>query len=73
MQDHLGGVVELLVTHAALDRIEIPKESGDDYLARFDKHRDSFERVADDKFVRGKIEDDGSIALLASDLESQRT
>jgi hypothetical protein len=73
MQDHLGGIVELLVTHAALDRKEAPAYGGGEYLARFAKHRESFERTANDKFVHGKIEEDGSIALLASDLESQRT
>jgi hypothetical protein len=58
-------LVDILVTHAALDRMEVP--AGDDYLARFDKHRASFERVANDKYARGEIEDDGSIALLPGD------
>jgi Protein of unknown function (DUF1488) len=61
----LGDLVDILVTHAALDRMEV--STGDDYLARFDKHRASFERVANDKYARGEIEDDGSIALLPGD------
>ena len=39
MSDHVGGMVELLVTHGALDRIEAPAGGGD-YLARFKKHRE---------------------------------
>jgi hypothetical protein len=63
----LGDLVDILVTHAALDRTEAPAGSGGDYLARFDKHRESFERVANAKFVRGETEDDGSIVLLPGD------
>ena len=47
----LGDLVDILVTHAALDRMEV--SAGDDYLARFDKHRASFERVANDELARG--------------------
>jgi uncharacterized protein DUF1488 len=46
----LGDLVDILVTNAALDRMEVPVVSGSDYLARFKKHRESFERVANDKF-----------------------
>jgi Protein of unknown function (DUF1488) len=67
MLDHLGSIVDVLVTHAALDRMEVPALDGGDYLARFAKHRESFERVANDKFVRGEAEDDGSIAVLPGD------
>ena len=62
----LGDLVDILVTHAALDRVEAP--GGGDYLERFEKHRATFERVANDKYVRGEIEDDGSIAVLPGDL-----
>jgi uncharacterized protein DUF1488 len=37
-------LVEILVTNAALDEIELVPESG--YLARFNKHRDAIEKVA---------------------------
>ena len=60
-----GQLVDVLVTHAALDRMEPPSVNGSDYLSRFGKHRESFERVANDKFVRNAIEDDGSIVVLA--------
>jgi hypothetical protein len=37
--------------------------------ARFAKHRESFERIAIDKFIRHALEDDGSIAVLAGDVQ----
>ena len=64
----LGQLVEILVTHGALDRMEPPSAGSSDYLARFAKHRDSFERIANDKFIRNAIERDGSIAVLAGDV-----
>jgi hypothetical protein len=63
-------LADILVTHAALDRMEPPNVSSSDYLARFAKHRESFERVANDKFIRGATEDDGSIAVRAGDVQS---
>ena len=68
MIDHLGGEVEILVSHAALDSTEAPSESGGDYLARFDKHRAKFEQIASEKHSRGKIQGDGSITLLVDDV-----
>jgi hypothetical protein len=65
-----GQLIDVLVTHAALDRIEAPSVSGGDYLARFAKHRETFERVANDKFIRNAVEDDGSIAVLAGDVQA---
>jgi hypothetical protein len=68
MLDQLRGIVEVLVTHAALDRIEAHADGRADYLGRFEKHRERFERVVNDKFARGEIEDDGSVAVLPRDL-----
>ena len=65
----LGDVIEILVTHGALDRMEPPGGSSNDYLARFAKHRESFERLANEKFIRNAIEEDGSIAVLAGDVQ----
>ena len=65
----LGDVIEILVTHGALDRMEPPGDSRSDYLARFAKHRESFERLANEKFIRNAIEEDGSIAVLAGDVQ----
>ena len=65
----LGQLIEILVTHGALDRMEPPSAGSTDYLARFAKHRESFERIANDKFIRHALEDDGSIAVLAGDVQ----
>ena len=64
----LGMLVHILVTHAALDRIEKPATDEDGYMARFAKHRGKFEQVANDKYVRGDVEPSGSIAVLPGDL-----
>jgi hypothetical protein len=65
-----GQLIDVLVTHAALDRIEPPRVSGGDYLSRFAKHRESFERIANDKFIRNAVEENGSIAVLAGDVQA---
>ena len=65
----LGQLIEILVTHGALDRIEAPGAGNSNYLARFAKHRESFERLANEKFIRNAIEEDGSIAVLAGDVQ----
>jgi len=77
-----GHLIEILVTHdcampvtivriygGALDRIEAPGAGNSNYLARFAKHRESFERIANEKFIRNAIEEDGSIAVLAGDVQ----
>ena len=64
-----GHLIEILVTHGALDRMEPPGGSSNDYLARFAKHRESFERLANEKFIRNAIEEDRSIAVLAGDVQ----
>jgi len=51
MVDHLGGGVEILVSHAALDSTEAPGDNSGDY--RFDKHRAKFEQIASEKHSRG--------------------
>ena len=67
MLDHLRGIVEVFVTHAALDRMEAQDDGSTNYLGRFNKHKERFERIANDKFALGEIEDDGSVAVLAGD------
>ena len=64
-----GHLIEILVTHGALDRMEPPSAACSDYLGRFAKHRESFERIANEKFIRNVIEEDGSIAVLAGDVQ----
>jgi len=61
-------LVDVLVTYAALDELEVPAEGGGDHYARFAKHRDRFEKVANHKYIRGAVEPDGSIELLPGDL-----
>lgn len=64
----LGMLVHILVTHAALDRVEKPTDGDVGYMARFAKHRVRFEQVANDKYVRGDVEASGSIAVHPGDL-----
>ena len=64
-----GHLIEILVTHGALDRMEPPSAGCSDYLGRFAKHRASFERIANNKFIRNAIEENGSIAVLAGDVQ----
>ena len=59
--------VHVMVTYAALDHVEAPAAAGD-YIARFTRHRDRFEQVANSKFARGQVEDVGSITVLPGDL-----
>jgi hypothetical protein len=59
--------VHVMVTYAALDHVEAPAAAGD-YIARFTRHRDRFEQVANSKFARGQVEDAGSITVLPGDL-----
>ena len=66
MLDHLSGIVEIL-THAALDRLQAQAGDRTDYLDRFEKHKEKFERIANEKFGRGDIKDDGSVAVLPGD------
>jgi hypothetical protein len=66
-----GHLIEILVTHCALDRMEPPRAGCPDYLGRA-KRRESFERLANEKFIRHAIEEDGSIAVLAGDVQVGR-
>jgi hypothetical protein len=59
--------VHVMVKYAALDHVEAPAAAGD-YIARFTRHRDRFEQVANSKFARGQVEDAGSITVLPGDL-----
>ena len=60
--------VHVMVTYAALDHVEAPAAAGGDHVARFTRHRDRFEQVANIKFARGQVEDVGSITVLPGDL-----
>ena len=60
--------VYVSVTYATLDHVEAPAAAGGDYVARFTRHRDRFEQIANSKFARGQVEDVGSIKVLPGDL-----
>ena len=60
-------LVYVFVTYAALDGVEA-LAAGGDYVARFTRHRDRFEQIANSKFARGQVEDVGSITVLPGDL-----
>ena len=63
-------LIEVLVTHAALEDIErIPLGAGG-HLACFKKHRDTFEQTASAKHQRGQLEEDGLVMVLPGDLKS---
>ena len=52
--DHLRDIVEVLVTHPALDRIEALADGRTDYLGRFDKHKERFERIRERQVRSGR-------------------
>jgi hypothetical protein len=60
-------LIYVSVTYAAIDHVEAPAAAGD-YVARFTRHRDRFEQIANSKFARGQMEDVGSIKVLPGDL-----
>ncbi len=60
--------VPVLIAYAALDGIEGPSTEAADHVARFARHRNRFEQIANEKYTRGQIEDDGSIAVRPDDV-----
>jgi hypothetical protein len=65
-----AGLVDVSVTHAALEEIEAPRPERDGYLGRFEKHRDTFEKIASNKHQRGQVEMTGAVIVNAGDLGS---
>ncbi len=63
-----AGLVAVLVTQAALEEIEAPRPQRDGYLGRFEKHRDTFEKIASSKHQRGQVEMTGAVIVHAGDL-----
>jgi hypothetical protein len=63
-----AGLVAVLVTHAALDEIEMPRPEKDDYLGRFENYRERFEQIASSKHQRGQVELTGAVIVHAGDL-----
>lgn len=67
---HGSTLVAVMVTHAALDDIELPAPGAGGHLACFNKHRDAFERVASAKHERGQLAESGAVIVEAGDLKS---
>ena len=62
-------LVPVLITHAAVDDIELPTAGVGGHLACFNKHRDAFEQVASAKHQRGQLEESGTVIVQAGDLK----
>ena len=63
-------LVTVLVTHDAVDDAE-PATSGDGgHLARFNKHRATFERVASAKHQRAEIAEGGAVVVEVADVKA---
>jgi hypothetical protein len=62
-------LVPILVTHAAVDDIELPTPGVGGHLACFNRHRDAFEQVANAKHQRRQLEEGGVVIVDAGDLK----
>jgi hypothetical protein len=62
-------LVAVMVTHAALDNIELPTTGAGGHLACFNMHRDAFEQIASAKHQRGQLEENGVVIVEAGDLK----
>jgi hypothetical protein len=62
-------LVAVLVTHSALEEIEIVAPGLGGHLACFRKHRDALEQVAIAKHERGQYEEDGAVIVQIADLK----
>ena len=62
-------LVAVLVTHAAVDGIELPTPGVGGHLACFNKHRNAFEQIASAKYQRQQLGESGMVIVEASDLK----
>jgi hypothetical protein len=63
-------LVPVLITHAAVDDVELPAAGVGGHLACFNKHRNAFEQAASAKHQRGQLEESGVVIVQAGDLKS---
>jgi hypothetical protein len=63
-------LVAVLITHAALDDLELPSSEAEGHLARFNKHRATLEQAASAKHQRGQLEENGAVIVQVSDLKA---
>lgn len=60
-------LINILVLHAVLQAVDWSPPGSSDFLARFQKHRAIFEKIASGKHGRGLIEENGSIVIQKGD------
>ena len=65
--------VTVLVTHAALEDIDHVASGVGERLACFNKHRNAIEAIASIKHQRGQIDENGSVIVMATDLETSHS
>ena len=65
-------LITVLVTHAALDDIDLATTRVGGHLACFHKHRDAIEQVVNVKHQRGQVEESGAGLVQAGDLKPSR-
>jgi uncharacterized protein DUF1488 len=63
-------LVAVLITHAALDDLELPSSGAEGHLACFNKHRAMLEHAASAKHQRGQLEENGAVIVQVSDLKA---
>jgi len=61
-------LLSILITHGALRELAGMSFPDDEYLERFEALRSEFELAANDKFLSGQLETDGSIRIEATDM-----
>jgi Protein of unknown function (DUF1488) len=66
---HGSLLVPILITHAAVEAIELPTPGVGGHLACFNKHRNTFEEAVRAKYHRQRFTEDGVVTVDASDLK----
>jgi hypothetical protein len=61
--------VVVLVTQAALEEIESSPRIPSGYVERLQAYRSTFEDIASIKYDAGKVEPDGTVRIVAADLD----
>jgi hypothetical protein len=62
-------LVPVLITHAALDGIELAESGVGGHLACFNKHRSTCERIANAKHQRHQLGETGMVTVEVGDLK----
>ena len=59
--------VSVLVSRHALEEID-RREHGNAYIERFNEYRRQFEEIANEKYAKGFVEQDGTVCIRSRDL-----